>query len=223
MVMTTLSATAAAVGPAAVPVPLSMGAPKVMPELTHRPGTFEVEVDELLLARARRGENAAIEHIFHTFERPVFNLARRLCRTQHDAEDVMQETFFEVFRSLPRFRGDGSFAGWVRRVAASKALQKLRKAKSAAWETELDEDAIDQLPSPHGEHGAPTSARIDLETALARLGDTARVVVWLHEVEGWTHDEIAALCGKSASFSKSHLSRAHARLRAWLGAQGRDT
>lgn len=221
--MTTLSATATAAEPeAGVLLPVLCGH-EAMSDPARHPGTFAVEIDELLLARARRGEDAAVERIFRTFERPVFNLARRLCRTRQDAEDVLQETFFEVFRSLPRFRGDGSFAGWVRRVAASKALQKLRKDRGAAWEVELTEDAIDQLPARDGEHGTWASARVDLEAALACLGDTARVVLWLHEVEGWTHDEIAALCGKSASFSKSNLSRAHARLRAWLGGQGRES
>lgn len=183
-------------------------------------GTFVVEVDELLLARARRGEQAAVERLYRTFERPVYNLARRLCRTQHDAEDVLQETFLEVFRSLPRFRGEGSFAGWVRKVAASKALQKLRRDRTGGVETELDDHLAERLPSPHGEHADPTLARVDLESALASLGDTARAVVWLHEVEGWNHDEIASMWGKTPSFSKSQLSRAYARLRSWLGVEG---
>jgi RNA polymerase sigma factor (sigma-70 family) len=58
---------------------------------------------------------------------------------------------------------------------------------------------------------------MDLETALQRLSDTARSVVWLHDVEGYTHEEIAEMMGKTTSFSKSQLARAHAKLRAWLG------
>lgn len=185
-------------------------------------GPFAVAVDELVLARARRGDEEAVERLYRTFERPVYTLARRLCRTPQDAEDVLQETFLEVFRSLPRFRGDGSFAGWVRKVAASKALQKLRKQHAGGMETELDGEIPECLPSRAGDQSA-TAARLDLETALACLGDTARAVLWLHEVEGWSHDEIALAWGKSVSFSKSQLSRAHARLRAWLGGEGRAT
>ncbi len=187
-----------------------------------RSGSFVVEVDELLLARARRGEQAAVERLYRTFERPVYNLARRLCRTQHDAEDVLQETFLEVFRSLSRFRGEGSFAGWVRKVAASKALQKLRTQRTAPAETVLDDELVECLHSPEGEHSSAV-VRMDLEAALANLSDTARAVVWLHEVEGWNHDEIALLWGKTASFSKSQLARAYARLRSWLGTQGRSS
>ena len=188
----------------------------------ERSGSFVVEVDELLLARARRGEQAAVERLYRTFERPVYNLARRLCRTQHDAEDVLQETFLEVFRSLSRFRGEGSFAGWVRKVAASKALQKLRTQRTAPAETVLDDELVECLHSPEGGHSSAV-VRMDLEAALANLSDTARAVVWLHEVEGWNHDEIALLWGKTASFSKSQLARAYARLRSWLGTQGRSS
>lgn len=181
-------------------------------------GTFRLDVDELLLARARRSEVAAQQQIYTLFARPVFNLARRLCGSPQDAEDVMQETFLEVFRSLPTFRGEGSFAGWVRRVAVSKGLQKLRKDKAAAHHAELDEE-LGGIAEPGPVE--PVLARLDLAGALAQLPDTARVVVWLHEVEGWSHDEIVALWGKTPSFSKSQLARACARLRVCLGAEGR--
>ncbi len=181
-------------------------------------GTFRLDVDELLLARARRNDVGAQQQLYTLFARPVFNLARRLCRTPQDAEDVMQETFLEVFRSLPTFRGEGSFAGWVRRVAVTKGLQRLRKDKGAGRQAEFDEGLEDAAEFDTME---PLLARLDLAAALARLPDTARVVVWLHEVEGWSHDEIAALWGRTPSFSKSQLARACARLRACLGAEER--
>jgi RNA polymerase sigma-70 factor (ECF subfamily) len=72
------------------------------------------------------------------------------------------------------------------------------------------------------EYAAParrddTLLRMDLETALESLSETSRAVVWLHDVEGYTHEEIAGMMGRTASFSKSQLARAHARLRRWLG------
>lgn len=181
-------------------------------------GTFCLDVDEVLLARVRRREIAAQQQLYGLFAKPVFTLARRLCRTFEDAEDVMQETFLEVFRSLPMFRGQGSFAGWVRRITVTKALQRLRQDRRAASETELDEEL--ERGSETGPM-EPILARMDLAAALKQLPDTARVIVWLHEVEGWTHDEVAALWGRSASFSKSQLARACARLRASLGTGGR--
>jgi RNA polymerase sigma-70 factor (ECF subfamily) len=174
-------------------------------------------VDEITVARARAGDEAALEALFRSFEAPVYSLARRLTRSTHDAEDVLQETFLEVVRSIHRFRGDGSLAGWIRKVAVSKALMKLRRRRGSAFEETLPEDLSDD-DLALGPYGPATSAaeRVDLETALGRLSDVARVVIWLHDVEGYSHDEIAAMAGKTASFSKSQLARAHARLRELL-------
>lgn len=161
------------------------------------------------LADAQAGDAAALETVFRAFEVPVYNLARRICRTAEDAEDVVQETFFEVCRSIGRYRGDGSLWGWVRTIASSKALMKLRRNKYR------DTDELH-------EHAAParrddTALRMDLEAALESLSETSRAVVWLHDVEGYTHEEIAGMMGRTPSFSKSQLARAHARLRRWLG------
>lgn len=162
-----------------------------------------------VLAGARRGDAAALEKLFRAFESPVYSLARRICRTAEDAEDVLQETFFEVCRSIGRYRGEGSLWGWIRTIAASKALMRLRRNKYRDTD-ELD----DQLVPSRRED---TALRMDLEAALERLSETSRAVVWLHDVEGYTHDEIAEMMGKTVSFSKSQLARAHTRLRVWLG------
>jgi RNA polymerase sigma factor (sigma-70 family) len=164
---------------------------------------------EALLARARTGDPEAFEGLYRAFESPVYNLARRICRTAEDAEDVMQETFFEVCRSIGQFRGQGSLWGWIRTIAASKALMRLRRNKYR------DTDELhDEVVAVRRED---TALRMDLEAALERLSETSRAVVWLHDVEGYTHEEIAAMMGKTVSFSKSQLARAHARLKLWLG------
>ena len=166
---------------------------------------------DLVLTRARAGDPAALEQVYRTYEVPVYNLARRICRTVEDAEDVLQETFFEVCRSLPQYRGDGSLWGWVRTIAASKALMRLRRNKYR----DADE-LVEEFHPPAGIR-FDGGLRMDLEAALERLPETSRAVVWLHDVEGYTHEEIAGLMGKTVSFSKSQLARAHTRLRKWLG------
>ena len=164
---------------------------------------------ESVVARARHGDEAALEALYRAFEVPVYNLARRICRTTEDAEDVLQETFFEVCRSIGRYREEGSLWGWVRTIAASKALMRLRRNKYRDTDELHDESWASAGRTPH--------LRMDLEAALERLSETSRAVVWLHDVEGYTHDEIAGMMGKTPSFSKSQLARAHARLRRWLG------
>ena len=155
------------------------------------------------------GDPAALEALYRAFEVPVYNLARRICRTAEDAEDVLQETFLEVCRSIGQYRGDGSLWGWIRTIAASKALMRLRRNKYRDTDELHDEVVANRRED--------TPLRMDLEAALERLSETSRAVVWLHDVEGYTHEEIAAMMGKTPSFSKSQLARAHARLRRWLG------
>ncbi len=162
-----------------------------------------------VVARAKAGDEAALEMLYRAFEGPVYNLARRICRTTEDAEDVVQETFFEVCRSIGRYRQEGSIWGWVRTITASKALMRLRRNRYRD---------TDELPDDVSERKREdTALRMDLEAALERLNETSRAVVWLHDVEGYTHEEIAAMMGRTVSFSKSQLARAHNRLRRWLG------
>ena len=134
--------------------------------------TFAVPVDEITVARARAGDEAALEELFRRFEAPVYSLARRLTGSKHDAEDVLQETFLEVVRSIRRFRGDGSLAGWIRKVAASKALMKLRRRQGRGVEEALPDDLGDGARDAvsHGPAPAVTD-RVDLEThfPLSRL------------------------------------------------------
>jgi RNA polymerase sigma-70 factor (ECF subfamily) len=165
--------------------------------------------DESILPLARKGDPVAQEALYRSYSAPVYGLARRICRTREDAEDVVQETFFEVFRSITQFRGEGSLWGWIRTITASKALMRLRRNKYRDTD-ELDDD----FSLPRRED---TALRMDLEAALERLSETSRAVVWLHDVEGYTHDEIAQMMDRTVSFSKSQLARAHTRLRRWLG------
>ena len=176
-----------------------------------------VAVDDMAIRRAKTGDLAALEGLYRSYQGLVYTMARRICRTAEDAEDVLQETFLEVCRSIKKFRGDqaGSMTSWIKRIAASKALMRVRYEKYRATE-ELHEEFAGRR-SLEGQAGL----RLDLEGALKCLSDTSRAVVWLHDVEGYTHEEIAELMGKTVSFSKSQLSRAHARLRAMLGEEAR--
>lgn len=170
--------------------------------------TISLAIPDVLVARAQTGDEEALEALFRAFETPVYNLARRMLRRPEDAEDVLQETFLEVVKSIGRYRGEGSLWGWVKQIAASKALMRIRREQVRATD-ELVEEAAGRPPHPVG-------ARIDLERAFDKLSETARAVVWLHDVEGYTHEEIAESMGKTVSFSKSQLARAHARLRGML-------
>lgn len=169
------------------------------------------------ILRAQAGDAGASEAIFRTFERPVRTLVGRLVTRRAAADDVAQDVFVDVLSNLGRFDGRGSFAGWVRAIAVNRCLMHLRSPwqRSLRW-LEVSNEDVDAWPAVESDE----VGRLDLERALSRLGDTARVVVWLHDVEGYTHAEIGALLGGTASLSKSQLARAHGRLRELLEPDG---
>lgn len=171
--------------------------------------------DHDLVVRAQGGDGGAFATLARRHRDRVYRLALRITRDAQDAEDVLQETFFEICRSIHQYRGEGSLWGWVRSIAASKALMRLRRNKYRDTD-ELDDEYHGPVLGKH-EHGG---LRMDLEAALERLPEVSRAVVWLHDVEGYTHEEIAGMMGKTVSFSKSQLARAHTRLRGWLGGEG---
>ena len=120
------------------------------------------------------------------------------------------------YERLSQFRGEAPLGAWLRQIALTRCLMHLR----SPWQrARLSLEPVDS--SIEAEVMALVSPgyrpeQLDLERALARLGPTARAIVWMYEVEGYSHQEIAAAFGRSESFSKSQLARAHARLRAWL-------
>src|SRR5438094_9305114 len=122
----------------------------------------------------------------------------------------------EVVRSIKQYRGEGHLWGWVRQITVSKTLMRIRRGQLRDTE-ELHEEYT-QGGSGLGVGGVP--ARIDLERAFERLTPTSRAVVWWHDVEGYTHEEIAERMERTVSFSKSQLARAHARLRRLLAEEG---
>ena len=173
---------------------------------------FAIDVPAALLARARSGERAAFEQLYRWFERPVFTLALRLCGDRDEAADVLQDTMLKVLGRIGDFRGDAPFWGWLRQIAVNEALMRLRGRRRLEAEVEADDEHLeDHAPPPPAAADAAALAR-----ALLQLPEATRSVLWLYHAEGYTHEEIAALMQRTASFSKSQLARGGRRLRALL-------
>jgi RNA polymerase sigma factor (sigma-70 family) len=178
----------------------------------------EIDVPPDVLASARFGSERAQAAIYAAVAPATFGLVRRLAGSRALAEDLFQETMMAVFQGLSGFRGEAPLGAWVRQIAVSKCLMYLRSPWHWArlrLSSESDSDArsVDALlPATPG----PRAETLDVERALASLTPTARAVVWLFEVEGYSHEEIAQSFGRSVSFSKSQLARAHTRLREWF-------
>lgn len=171
--------------------------------------TLEISAD--LIDRARAGDRYAHESIYLLLSKPVYTLIRRLVIRPAVAQDLLQDVFVEILRSVPCYSGAGSFVGWVKSIAVSKALMYLR----SPWHRSLIWLGTDGIVSLHQEAAAVAAEPLDadLERALEALPAVSRAIVWLHDVEGFTHAEIARLFSRTASFSKSQLARAHLQLR----------
>jgi RNA polymerase sigma-70 factor (ECF subfamily) len=194
----------------------------------------EITVAEDILLKARCGEESAQAHIYTLMAPAVFGLIRRIVAHRALAEDLFQDTMMTVFERLGSFRGEAPLGAWVRQVAVTRCLMYLRspwhRARLAL--DRIDEPSFSYDRSGHSPGQSPArdellrlavpdawSDQMDLERALATLSPTARAVVWLYDVEGYSHEEIARHFSRSVSFSKSQLARAHARLRDWYEPQ----
>lgn len=168
---------------------------------------FEIEVDELTLSGAKRGDMSACERIYRLYQRPAFTVAVRICRCRELAQEVTQEAFISAFRRMRQFRGDAPFWGWLRKVVVNHAISALRRQPKADMVEFEEYQAWDTGDQAH------IGLAMDLEAALQQLDDEDRTIVWLHDVEGYKHREIADLFGMTESFSKTRLARARARLK----------
>ena len=175
----------------------------------------EIGVAAELRARACAGDEAARAEIYAALAPATFGLIRRLIGRRAEAEDVFQETMMTCFERLAEFRAEAPLGAWLRQIALSRCFMYLRHPWRRA---RLCLESAADAAAPAGLALVTTGIApeaLDLERALATLTPTARAVVWMYEVEGYSHAEIAGAFGRSVSFSKSQLARAHARLRAW--------
>lgn len=177
-----------------------------------------IEVAAEMVRAAQAGEPRAHEAIYVACRRPIYTLIRRLVVRTAIADELFQETFVEVLRNIGAYTGEGAFGGWVRSIAVSKCLMYLRSPwhRSLLYLDSDDESAGVLLLDGASHPDAQALASVDVERALAALPALTRSVVWLHDVEGYTHAEIGRLLGRTASFSKSQLARAHVRMRELL-------
>ena len=166
---------------------------------------------ELRLVRAAQdGDLAAFERLYRDNERKVFGLCFRLSSDPALAEELTQEVFVRAWRKLKSFRGESAFSSWLYPMTVNVALSERRSHKRRTARIVATEDPASLERAPRGP--AP-EAGFDLEKAMRALPPGARAVFVLHDVEGRTHEEIAAILGLAAGTSKAQLFRARRLLR----------
>lgn len=172
-----------------------------------RPDPARPELDALARA-AGNGDRAAFERLYRATVARVHSLARRLVRD--DADGATQEVYLCAWRNLASWRGEAGVATWLHRLALNTLLNLA--ARRARPET-----GVEERLSSLAARGGRSEACLELEEAIAALPDGARLVFVLHELEGFSHEEIAARLGHTIGTSKSQLHRARLLLRAALG------
>ena len=172
-----------------------------------------MENEQLTVQRALGGDQAAMRALWTRHAPHIDVVVRRLVGHDPDlAADVAQEVWIQIFRALPSFRGDAQFGTWAHRIAVNRTLNALRRTKRmAAVEVDMEEDT--SSVEPEAERALLAAS---IEEAAAKLSPGARTVFLLHDVEGYTHEEIAAELGITAGGSKSQLFKARAKLRTLL-------
>ncbi len=183
--------------------------------------TLELSEKEAI-ARAQQGDASAFERLFQLHASRIYALGLRMTGNPAEAEDLLQEVFLIVFRKIRTFRGDSAFATWLHRIAVNFTLMRLRRKSSQ--ETSLEENG-EQANDRCGTIGELAASdlfltgsldRLTLERALKQLHPFQRLVVVLHDIQGYKHTEIAKMLDWSIGNSKSRLHRARARLRKLL-------
>jgi RNA polymerase sigma factor (sigma-70 family) len=175
----------------------------------QRLAEIQISADELAAARA--GDPAMRRALFERLAPATLGIIRRLVRHKAMAEDLLQDTLIAMYEHLGDFRGEAPFGIWVRSIAVSRCLMAFRSPWHRA-RVALESWTEDAWAGP-ADSEARTADLIDLDRALVKLSPVTRAVVWLYDVEGWSHVEIAKSFDRTVSFSKSQLARGHARLR----------
>lgn len=179
------------------------------------PVTQQVRRDEDLVALAQVGDEAAFTELVHRHESRVYTLALKMLRNPADAEDVLQETFINVLRSLKQFRGESTFATWLYRIAYNGTLMRLRKSSMAVSLDEAIEGDESEIPRELTDWSHdPESALLNQETrsemqaAVDTLSTPLRSVFILRDVDGLSTEETAAVLDVSLQVVKTRLHRA---------------
>jgi RNA polymerase sigma-70 factor (ECF subfamily) len=177
---------------------------------------YKAVPDESLVAQAKQNDYQAFEELVKRYEGRIYGHTLRLLGNREDAEDVLQETFLNVFRALGNFRGDSTFSTWIYRIATNNALMRLRKLSHG--EREFD----DELPPPESMKRQALASHIldpkdallekemmeELDKAIERLPEKYRTIFLLRDVEEFSTDKAAQVLGISEAAVKSRLHRA---------------
>jgi RNA polymerase sigma-70 factor (ECF subfamily) len=171
---------------------------------------------------AQEGDSEGFERLYQLHSRRVYGLCLHMVKNPTEAEDLTQDAFLQTFRKIQTFRGDSRFSTWLHRLTVNVVLMRLRKRKHPEIALEDALKSNEESPKPFVDLGridlrlSGAIDRIDLEKVIEQLPGGYKRLFILHDVEGYEHNEIAQMLGRSVGNSKSQLHKARRRLRELL-------
>ena len=213
--------------PVSDPVPASASDPRATPEQAQAapveaqppvPPVSSNPEEANILTRAQAGDHHAFAQIYALHKRRIYSLCLRMVGNITEAEDLTQEAFLQLHRKIATFRGDSAFSTWLHRLAINVVLMQLRKkGLSLISLDEAMEPAVEERPGrSFGTADLTLTGAIDrmaLQKAIDDLPAGYRLIFVLHDIEGYEHNEIAAMLDCSIGNSKSQLHKARMKLR----------
>jgi len=178
---------------------------------------FNQDISLSIIKQAQAGDMNAIECIYRTYCEPCHFLAFRICRDKALSEDIVHDAFMNIIQQISGLKDKAVIGGWIKRIVTNVAINKLRKYSRIESLPSKDEEML--ISNNLFEHQWLDICD-DLEKLMTNLSVTTRAVLILHEIEGYTHQEIAEIFDKTESFSKAALSRAYTKLKQLALAQG---
>jgi len=177
-----------------------------------------VTATDLELAQsAAIGDMAAFEEIYQRHHRRVYSICLRMLQNAHEAEDLTQDVFIQLYRKIGSFRGDSAFTTWLHRMTVNQVLMHFRKRNVKYEKTTEEGETPDQVVAGTSDpERMPIVDKIALENAIEQLPLGYKNVFVLHDVEGFEHEEVARILGCSVGTSKSQLHKARLKLRRLL-------
>ncbi len=171
--------------------------------------TTSILSEKSLIENCINGNRKSQKELYDLFSAKMYAICLRYAKNQMDAEDILQDAFVKLFNNLYKFRGEGSFEGWVRRIFVNTAIEQLRRNNVKFSDSEGLENTI----TDKQESALDNLYKKDLIETAMKLSEGYRTVFTLYAVEGYSHKEIAKKLGITESTSKSQFSRAKAILR----------
>lgn len=167
-----------------------------------------------LTQAAAAGDMGAFEEVYQRHHRRVYSICLRMLQNAHEAEDLTQDVFIQLYRKIGSFRGDSAFTTWLHRMTVNQVLMHFRKRNVKFEKVTEEGETPDQVVVGTSD---PEKMRIvdkiALENAIDQLPDGYKNVFVLHDVEGFEHEEVARILGCSVGTSKSQLHKARLKLR----------